>query len=201
MTIDRARFDDECSMFTPMARNQIANAKIANKATAAIASGGDIRFMARASARAERQIDPDKFTCLTDGCRLPKRVGHADAQMSAHLGGPRHEIKKGFVPLLHLAAILAPTLRKRDIVFKDNLRTHKIDGVRQAIEAVDAKVRYLPAYSPDLNPIEMAFSKLKTALRKRAARTVKTLMKLIGKLIKTFAPEQCANYFRHAGYA
>ena len=82
----------------------------------------------------------------------------------------------------------------------DNLRTHKIDGVRQAVEAVGAKVRYLPAYSPDLNPIEMAFSKLKTALRKGAARTVTTLMKLIGKLIKTFAPEQCANYFRHAGY-
>jgi transposase len=76
----------------------------------------------------------------------------------------------------------------------------KIDGVRQAVEAVGAKVRYLPAYSPDLNPIEMAFSKLKTALRKGAARTVTTLMKLIGKLIKTFAPEQCTNYFRHAGY-
>jgi transposase len=97
--------------------------------------------------------------------------------------------------------ILAPTLRKGDIVFMDNLRTHKIDGVRQAVEAVGAKVRYLPAYSPDLNPIEMAFSKLKTALRKGAARTVTTLMKLIGKLIKTFTPEQCANYFRHAGYA
>jgi hypothetical protein len=83
----------------------------------------------------------------------------------------------------------------------DNLRTHKIDGVRHAVEAVGAKVRYLPAYSPDLDPIEMAFSKLKTALRKGAARTVTTLMKLIGKLIKTFAPEQCANYFRYAGYA
>jgi hypothetical protein len=88
-----------------------------------------------------------------------------------------------------------------DIVFMDNLRTHKIYGVRQAVEAVGARVRYLPAYSPDLNPIEMAFSKLKTALRKGAARTVTTLMKLIGKLIRTFAPEQCANYFRHAGYA
>ena len=103
--------------------------------------------------------------------------------------------------LAYVEQILAPTLRKGDIVFMDNLRTHKIDGVRQAVEAVGAKVRYLPAYSPDLNPIEMAFSKLKTALRKGAARTVTTLMKLIGKLIKTFAPEQCANYFRHAGYA
>jgi len=103
--------------------------------------------------------------------------------------------------LAYVEQILAPTLRKGDTVFMDNLRTHKIDGVRQALEAVGAKVRYLPAYSPDFNPIEMAFSKLKTALRKGAARTVTTLMRLIGKLIKTFAPEQCANYFRHAGYA
>ena len=103
--------------------------------------------------------------------------------------------------LAYVEQVLAPTLRKRDIVFMDNLRTHKIDGVCEAIEAVGAKVRYLPAYSPDLNPIEMAFSKLKTALRKGAARTVKALIKLIGKLLKTFAPKQCANYFRHAGYA
>ena len=68
--------------------------------------------------------------------------------------------------LAYVEQILAPTLRKGDIVFMDNLRTHKIDGVRHAVEAVGAKVRYLPAYSPDLNPIEMAFSKLKKALRK-----------------------------------
>jgi transposase len=93
-----------------------------------------------------------------------------------------------------------PTLRKGDTVFMDNLRTHKIDGVAAALEAAGAKVRYLPAYSPDLNPIEMTFSKLKTALRKGAARSVKALLKLIGKLVKAFAPEECANYFRHAGY-
>lgn len=102
--------------------------------------------------------------------------------------------------LAYIEQVLAPTLRKSDVVFMDNLRTHKIAGVRAAIEAAGAKLRYLPAYSPDLNPIEMAFSKLKTALRRGAARTVKALMKLIGKLIKTFAPDQCANYFRHAGY-
>ena len=102
--------------------------------------------------------------------------------------------------IAYVEQVLAPALRKGDIVFMDNLSTHKIDGVREAIEAAGAKLRYLPAYSPDLNPIEMAFSKLKTALRKGAARTVKTLMKLIGKLIKTFAPDECANYFRHAGY-
>ena len=82
----------------------------------------------------------------------------------------------------------------------DNLRTHKVDGVREAIEAAGATVRYLPAYSPDLNPIEQAFAKLKAALRKGAARTVKALWRLIGKLTKRFAPDECANYFRHAGY-
>ena len=74
--------------------------------------------------------------------------------------------------LAYVEQVLAPTLRKNDIVFMDNLRTHKFDGDVAAIEAAGAKVRYLPAYSPDLNPIEMAFSKLKTALRKGAARTV-----------------------------
>jgi transposase len=95
---------------------------------------------------------------------------------------------------------LVPTLRKGDIVFLDNLRCHKVVGVREAIEAAGATLRYLPAYSPDLNPIEQAFSKLKAALRKGAARTVTRLLKLIGRLAKTLAPEECANYFQHAGY-
>lgn len=102
--------------------------------------------------------------------------------------------------LAYVEEVLVPTLAKGDIVFMDNLRTHKIAGVAEAIEAAGARVRYLPAYSPDLNPIEMAFAKLKAALRKGAARTVKALLRLIGRLIKTFAPEECANYFRHAGY-
>ena len=102
--------------------------------------------------------------------------------------------------LAYVEQVLAPTLEKNDIVFMDNLRTHKIAGVATAIEAVGASLRYLPAYSPDLNPIEMAFSKLKAALRKGATRTVNALIRLIGRLIKTFAPRQCANYFRHAGY-
>jgi transposase len=102
--------------------------------------------------------------------------------------------------LAYVEQVLMPTLYEGDIVFMDNLRTHKIDGVREVIEAAGAKVRYLPAYSPDLNPIEQAFSKLKAALRKGAARTVKTLLKLIGKLVRKFAPAECANYFRHAGY-
>ena len=103
--------------------------------------------------------------------------------------------------LAYVEHVLAPTLHKGDIVFMDNLRAHKIVGVREAIEATGAELEYLPAYSPDLNPIEQAFSKLKAALRKGAARKVNALLKLIGKLVKSFAPEECANYFRHAGYA
>ena len=103
--------------------------------------------------------------------------------------------------LAYVEHVLAPTLHKGDIVFMDNLRAHKIVGVREAIEAMGAELEYLPAYSPDLNPIEQAFSKLKAALRKGAARKVNALLKLIGKLVKSFAPEECANYFRHAGYA
>ncbi len=102
--------------------------------------------------------------------------------------------------LAYVEQVLVPTLRKGDTVFMDNLRSDKIDGVKEAIEAVGASVRYLPSYSPDLNPIEQAFAKLKAALRQRAARTVHALLQLIGKLIKTFAPEECANYFHHAGY-
>jgi transposase len=103
--------------------------------------------------------------------------------------------------LAYVEQVLAPTLHKGDIVFMDNLSAHKIVGVREAIEAIGAELEYLPAYSPDLNPIEQAFSKLKAALRKGAARKVNALLKLIGKLVKSFAPEECANYFRHAGYA
>jgi transposase len=102
--------------------------------------------------------------------------------------------------LAYVEQVLVPTLKRHDIVFMDNLRTHKIDGVREAIRAAGARLRYLPAYSPDLNPIEQAFSKLKAALRKGAARTVQALLTLIGKLVKQFAPHECAGYFRHAGY-
>jgi transposase len=102
--------------------------------------------------------------------------------------------------LTYVEQVLVPTLRKGDIVFADNLPAHKVVGVREAIEAAGATFRYLPAYSPDLNPIEQVFSKLKAALRKGAARTVTRLVKLIGRLTTTLAPEECANYFQHAGY-
>jgi len=102
--------------------------------------------------------------------------------------------------LAYVEQVLAPTLRRGDIVFMDNLAAHKVDGVREAIEAKGATVRYLPAYSPDLNPIELAFSKLKALLRKAAARTISALWKRIGEIVKAFAPDECANYFHHVGY-
>ena len=102
--------------------------------------------------------------------------------------------------LAYVEQVLAPTLRKRDIVFMDNVRTHKVTGVRQAIEATGAQLRYLPAYSPDLNPIENVYAKLKSDLRKGAARTVVALWRLVGRSIKAIAPAECAAYFRHAGY-
>jgi len=82
----------------------------------------------------------------------------------------------------------------------DNLGSHKVSGVRQAIEARGASLLYLPPYSPDLNPIEQSFAKLKALIRKAAARTREALWNSIGDLIKRFTPDECANYFANAGY-
>ncbi len=96
--------------------------------------------------------------------------------------------------------VLVPTLRKGDIVVMDNLGSHKGANVRKAIEAAGATLLYLPPYSPDFNPIEMAFSKLKALLRKAAERTVDALRDRIGALLQDFAPNECANFFAAAGY-
>jgi transposase len=102
--------------------------------------------------------------------------------------------------LAYVSQVLAPTLHKGDIVFMDNVRTHKVAGVVEALQAVGATQRFLPAYSPDLNPIENAYSKIKSGLRKAAARTVDALTKVVGRTIKAIAPPECAGYFRNAGY-
>lgn len=96
--------------------------------------------------------------------------------------------------------VLAPLLQPGDIVVMDNLPAHKVAGVRQAIEAKGAELRYLPSYSPDLNPIENAFAKLKALLRKAAERTVDGLWTTIGRLLHHFSPEECQNYIENAGY-
>ncbi|WP_324262347.1 IS630 family transposase [Altererythrobacter sp. H2] len=96
--------------------------------------------------------------------------------------------------------VLAPTLRTGDIVILDNLPAHKASGAREAIEAAGARMLFLPPYSPDFNPIENAFAKLKSILRKAAARTVPELWDAIGDALPRFTPEECANYFTAAGY-
>jgi len=96
---------------------------------------------------------------------------------------------------------LVPVLRSGDIVVMDNLGSHKGAGVRRTIRAAGAKLIFLPPYSPDLNPIEQVFAKLKTLLRKAAARTVEETWKGIGSTLNTFTAEECTNYFAHAGYA
>jgi transposase len=103
--------------------------------------------------------------------------------------------------LAYVEQRLAPTLKRKDIVMIDSLPAHKAAGVRQAIEARGATLRYLPKYSPDLNPIEMPFSKLKADLRKAAERTIPRLRRRIGGFARRLTAREATNYFRHAGYA
>jgi transposase len=97
--------------------------------------------------------------------------------------------------------VLVPALKSGDIVVMDNLSAHKSEDIRSAIEAAGAELRYLPPYSPDLNPIEQAFSKLKAHLRKHKERSVEGLWNRIGSLLASFTPIECQNFFQHAGYA
>ena len=101
--------------------------------------------------------------------------------------------------LAYVEPFLAPTLAPGDVVVLDNLSSHKVSGVREEIEACGATLLYLPPYSPDLNPIELAFSKLKRRLRDAAERTVEALWKTIGKLLDQCSPTECANYIRYCG--
>jgi len=101
----------------------------------------------------------------------------------------------------YVEQFLVPTLGTGDIVIMDNLGSHKGQAVRQLIRAAGAKLFFLPRYSPDLNPIEQVFSKLKTLLRKADARSIEATWKQIGALLEHFTPEECANYLANAGYA
>jgi transposase len=144
------------------------------------------------------------------GCRCIDSTPLGDWQTTTFIAGLRH--RRLTAPLvidgpmdgeLFLAWVnqfLCPTLRAGDIVILDNLSSHKVEGVQQAIAAVGATVLYLPPYSPDLNPIEKLFSKLKTLLRKAATRTTEELWKEIGKLLDTITADECANYFASSGY-
>lgn len=107
----------------------------------------------------------------------------------------------GVIFRAYVEQVLAPTLAHGDILILDNLPSHKVAGVRQAVEARGARILYLPPYSPDLNPIEQAFAKLKALLRKAAERTRDGLWNAIGRIIDLYKPDECRNLFRNAGYA
>ena len=101
----------------------------------------------------------------------------------------------------YVVAVLAPMLTAGDIVVLDNLGSHKSKAVREAIRAACARLVFLPPYSPDLNPIEQVFSKLKHLMRAAAERTVETTWRRAGALLEMFKPDECANYFQNSGYA
>lgn len=112
------------------------------------------------------------------------------------LDGPMN----GIAFLAYVHQVLVPELMPGDIVVMDNLPSHKVNGGEDAITAAGAQLHYLPAYSPDLNPIEMAFAKLKALLRKAAARTVEELWNTIAAALDAFTPDQCQNYLAACGY-
>lgn len=186
----------------------------------------DVAEARRQWAAAQLSIDPDRVVFIDEtwakttmtrpygrsprGTRLPAKVPYSRWETTTFLGAMR---STGFVaPLCVEGAIngqlfqawveqrLAPTLRAGDVVVMDNLSSHKMRGVAAAIEAARAEVRYLPPYSPDLNPIELAFSKFKKLLRDGAERTTAKLWKLCGQVLDLFTETECRNYLKHCGY-
>jgi transposase len=144
------------------------------------------------------------------GQRLPAKVPHGRWKTITFLAALRHDridapwLLEGPIDgdsfRLYVEKILLPTLSPGDIVIMDNLGSHKGKAVRQLIRAAGAKLFFLPKYSPDLNPIEQIFAKLKHLLRKAAARTVEAICTAVGEILKAFPPNECANYFANSGY-
>jgi transposase len=145
------------------------------------------------------------------GERLVCAVPAAHWHTTTFLCGLRHDglvaplvldgAVNGAAFLAYVEQMLAPTLDPGDLVVLDNLSSHKVAGVRDAVEARGATLLYLPPYSPDLNPIEQVFSKLKRLLRTAAARTMDALWDAIGRLLNQFSPAECSRYLRQCGYA
>jgi len=144
------------------------------------------------------------------GKRVIDFVPHGHWKTTTFLAALRHDgltapmvvdgAINGELFLAYVQQILLPTLKRGDIVVFDNLSSHKVAGVREAIESVGATMLPLPPYSPDFNPIENVFSKLKTLVRKAKVRKVEDLWRKLGELCDVFTPEECLNYFKHAGY-
>ena len=145
------------------------------------------------------------------GQRLPAKVPHGHWQTLTFIGALRHDRIdapcvidgpiNGTLFTAYVEQILAPTLAPGDIVILDNLGSHKGKAARAAIRARGAHLIFLPPYSPDLNPIEQVFAKLKTLLRKAAERSADATWRRIGTILPAFSKTECANYFANSGYA
>jgi len=175
---------------------------------------------------AQLDLDPERLVFIDEtgaSTKMARRHGRAPRGERLHMSVPHgHWKTTTFVGALRLTGmtapmvldramtgawflayveqVLVPTLRPGDVVIMDNLPAHRSAPVRRAIEAAGAELRLLPPYSPDFNPIENAFAKLKALLRRAAARTVTALERAIAEAIETFTPQECANYFAAAGY-
>ena len=144
------------------------------------------------------------------GERLPAKVPYGHWNTMTFIAALRHDrIEAPWLLdrpinaerfLAYVEAVLVPTLRRGDMVIVDNLQSHKRRAIREAIRKAGAKLFFLPKYSPDLNPIEQVFAKLKHLLRKAAARTKEAVCDTIGTLLDSYTAEECANYFRNSGY-
>jgi transposase len=155
--------------------------------------------MTRLSGRADRSA-----RCLS-------AVPHGHWQTTTLIAALRHDRlcapflidgpMDGSLFVAYLERILAPELTPGDLVICDNLASHKVCGAAEAVAACGAQLLYLPAYSPDLNPIELAFAKLKAFLRQAARRTLRALRRATAAALQTFSPLHCLNFFRHAHYA
>jgi transposase len=187
----------------------------------------DVAAARTAWARDQAKLDADRLVFIDEtgtstnmvrprgraprGERLIGKVPHGHWKTTTFVAGLRASAltapcvidgpMNGSAFLAYVEQILVPSLNPGDVVVLDNLSAHKVPGVREAIEAAAAKLIYLPPYSPDFNPIEQLFAKLKALLRKAAERSVEALWSRIASLLNAFAPDECANYFRNAGYA
>jgi transposase len=175
----------------------------------------------------QRRIDPSRLVFIDEtwtktnmaplrgwaprGMRLMAKVPHGHWNTATFLAALRHDridapwLLEGPIDgesfAIYVEKVLLPTLRPGDIVIMDNLGSHKGKAVRRLIRSVGAKLIFLPKYSPDLNPIEQLFAKLKHLLRKAAARTIEAVCAAIGELLGAFTKDECANYFKNSGYA
>jgi transposase len=208
--------------------SSIATASASKKSVrAAEQDRPDVAAARAAWARYQAEFDPERLVFIDEtgtstnmarlrgraprGERLVGKVPHGHWKTTTFVAGLRTSAltapcvidgpMNGNAFLAYVEQILAPSLKPDDIVVMDNLSAHKVPGIRQAIEATGARLLYLPPYSPDFNPIEQLFAKLKALLRKAAERSVDDLWNRIAALLGAFTPNECANYFRNLGYA